>query len=252
MGVRSEVSTVSRKDYYAILGIPTRENQTGIKGAFRELAQRYHPDRAGVHSTKRFQDIAEAYQTLGDRERRAAYDQSRRRAAEETPVHPAEPAWGVPVEPFEAQPEAFQDDQPRRPSARFSVMDDFIGTSPLHEAVFHAFRKSFDDRRPRKFARLDPLNLVIGLSREEARSGVDMTLGVPVVSPCAHCHGSGRLWLYACSRCRGGGWVTSQDAVQVRIPAMVDDGTLIEVPLRGLGIESVYLRLLVRVAEYGI
>ena len=243
---------MSIKDYYAILGIPTRESQTGIKGAFRELAQRYHPDRAGVHSTKRFQDITEAYQTLGDRQRRAAYDQSRQRAAEEIPVRPAEPEWGAPAEPFEARPEDFRHDQSRRPAAQFSVMDDFIGTSPLHEAVFHAFRKSFDDKRPRKFARLDPLNLVIGLSREEARSGVDMTLGVPVVSPCADCHGSGRLWLYACWRCRGSGWVTSEDAVRVRIPAMVEDGTLIEVPLRGLGIESVYLRLLVRVAEYGI
>ncbi len=252
MGARSEVNTMSRKDYYAILGIPTRESQIGIKGAFRELAQRYHPDRAGVHSTKRFQDIAEAYKTLGDRERRAAYDRSRRRAGEETPPRPAEAKWDTPVEPFEADPEDFQRHPTRRPSGQFSVMDDFVGTSPLHETIFNAFRKCFDDRHPRKFTRLDPLNLVIGLSREEARSGVDVTLGVPVVSPCAHCHGSGHLWLYSCSRCGGTGWVTSEDAVQVRIPAMVDDGTVIEIPLRGLGIESVYLRLLVRVAEYGI
>jgi len=243
---------MSRKDYYAILGISTKETQHGVKDAFRELAQRYHPDRAGVHSTQRFQDIAEAYQTLGDRARRAEYDAYRRRSRAETTVRPVEPLWDVPAEPFDAEPVTMDRHRARRPSRQFSVMDDLVGSSPGRDRVFDAFRQSFDDRWRRKSARLDPLNLAIGLSREEALSGVDVTLNVPIVSACVDCHGTGRLWVYACSRCGGSGRQMSENAVHLRIPPMVDDDTLFEVPLNGPGIENIYLRLLVRVADHGI
>jgi curved DNA-binding protein len=64
------------KDYYAALGVERGANADAIKKAYRKLAQKHHPDvnkEAGAE--ERFKEIAEAYQTLKDPEKRAAYDQ---------------------------------------------------------------------------------------------------------------------------------------------------------------------------------
>jgi hypothetical protein len=46
-----------RKNYYLVLGVPLQETAQGIQAAYRDLAKRYHPDRAGPDATSRFQDI---------------------------------------------------------------------------------------------------------------------------------------------------------------------------------------------------
>lgn len=60
------------KDYYQILGVPREATADDIKRAYRRLASQHHPDRGG--DTAQFQEIQEAYSTLGDPERRAEYD----------------------------------------------------------------------------------------------------------------------------------------------------------------------------------
>ncbi|MEJ0086652.1 MAG: DnaJ C-terminal domain-containing protein [Pseudomonadota bacterium] len=62
-------------DYYAALGVARGASPDEIKKAYRKLAQKYHPDvskEAGAED--RFKEVAEAYQTLKDPEKRAAYD----------------------------------------------------------------------------------------------------------------------------------------------------------------------------------
>ena len=64
------------KDYYAILGVQRTAGADEIKKAYRKLAQKYHPDvTKDPQGEEKFKDIAEAYQTLKDPEKRAAYDQ---------------------------------------------------------------------------------------------------------------------------------------------------------------------------------
>lgn len=64
------------KDYYAILGVERDASADAIKKAYRKLAQKYHPDVSKVAGAEeRFKEVAEAYQTLKDPEKRAAYDQ---------------------------------------------------------------------------------------------------------------------------------------------------------------------------------
>jgi curved DNA-binding protein len=63
-------------DYYAALGVERGASQDEIKKAYRRLAQKYHPDvskEAGAEA--RFKEVAAAYQTLKDPEKRAAYDE---------------------------------------------------------------------------------------------------------------------------------------------------------------------------------
>lgn len=59
-------------DHYATLGVAKTATQDEIKRAFRKLASQHHPDKGG--DTAQFQKIQAAYDTLGDAEKRAAYD----------------------------------------------------------------------------------------------------------------------------------------------------------------------------------
>ena len=63
------------KDYYKILGVARGASDEEIKKAYRKLARKYHPDVSKEANAKeRFQEVAEAYETLKDKEKRAAYD----------------------------------------------------------------------------------------------------------------------------------------------------------------------------------
>jgi len=64
------------KDYYAILGVSRTATQEEIKKAYRRLAIKYHPDRnpGDKEAEEKFKEAAEAYEILGDPEKRAKYD----------------------------------------------------------------------------------------------------------------------------------------------------------------------------------
>ena len=64
------------RDYYAILGVARGASEEQIKQAYRKLARKYHPDVSKEpQAEEKFKEVAEAYQTLKDADKRAAYDQ---------------------------------------------------------------------------------------------------------------------------------------------------------------------------------
>ncbi len=64
------------KDYYETLGVERNATEADIKGAYRKLARKYHPDvNKEKDSEERFKEVGEAYAVLKDTEKRAAYDQ---------------------------------------------------------------------------------------------------------------------------------------------------------------------------------
>jgi len=68
---------MNQKDYYAILGVGRNATESEIKKAYRKLAMKYHPDRnpgKEKEANERFKQINEAYEVLGDPEKRKQYD----------------------------------------------------------------------------------------------------------------------------------------------------------------------------------
>jgi len=66
-----------KKDYYEILGVSKDDSQDAIKKAYRKLARKYHPDvnPGDKVAEEKFKEISEAYEVLGDPEKRKQYDQ---------------------------------------------------------------------------------------------------------------------------------------------------------------------------------
>ena len=110
------------KDYYAILGVSTSASESEIKKAFRKLAVRYHPDKnASAEAKPRFLEINEAYDVLGDRVKRALYDERRANPFSElleepTPQH-RDPAYRRRT-PYQASK--------REPPATYILMRDYL------------------------------------------------------------------------------------------------------------------------------
>ena len=81
------------KDYYAILGVAKDATAEDIKTSYRRLARKYHPDVSKEKDAEaKFKEMGEAYETLKDPEKRAAYDQLGSHAAGQEFRPP--PDWG--------------------------------------------------------------------------------------------------------------------------------------------------------------
>src|SRR5919202_750820 len=66
---------MARSDFYKVLGVDKKASQAEIKTAYRKLARRYHPDtNKDPGAEERFKEISEAYDVLGDPEKRKKYD----------------------------------------------------------------------------------------------------------------------------------------------------------------------------------
>src|ERR1700744_3151540 len=68
---------VEFKDYYKVLGVARTASGDDIRKAFRKLARQYHPDVAKDKKTaeEKFKEINEAYEVLGDADKRKKYDE---------------------------------------------------------------------------------------------------------------------------------------------------------------------------------
>lgn len=71
-------------DYYKILGVTKEADEEQIKQAYRRMAKKYHPDLNpnNPQAEAKFKEIVEAYETLGDADRRRAYDLKQEKTVE--------------------------------------------------------------------------------------------------------------------------------------------------------------------------
>ncbi|CAG8797503.1 20299_t:CDS:2, partial [Dentiscutata erythropus] len=230
------------KDYYDILGISKNASQSDIKKAYYSLAKKYHPDTNKEPIAKeKFVQIQEAYDTLGDEEKRAEYDK-----------------WGG----------SFK-------GANFNgFAGDFRFGNPMH--IFdHIFGggAAWSAREP--FAQGTDIEVALNIPFMDAAKGATKSIFYEAVSTCKSCQGRGaksgkkrdvchsckgtgvrslsvasgfRMQVTCdecggkgtrilpenrCPTCGGKGQVKERKTESVDIPAGAEDGMRIRIPKKG-------------------
>jgi DnaJ-class molecular chaperone len=204
------------KDYYKVLGVDRSADSESIKAAYRKEAKRLHPDSSRSpdrlnrqEKTERFLKLEEAYDTLGDKEKRDRYDKSlKSRSAGRRAAPFTEPLRDTPVSD--------------RPFAGFST--GFTETAPFGEAY------SMHDQEQLGRGSED-LSLDLILTPQEAERGGLYEVALPGRrSPFDRFHGPNSLFDRLLDR------LTGSRSLTLSIPPHTRNGTVFRFPLREVGL----------------
>ena len=267
------------KDYYEVLGVNKSADAAELKKAYRKKAMQYHPDKNqdDKSAEQKFKEINQAYDTLKDEQKRAAYDR-----------------YGH--EAFEAGGSAGPGAGGAGGFSGFSSSG--AGFSDIFEEMFGDFMGNGGNARgggSQGTRRGSDLSYEIEISLEEAYNGKEAKVNVPsmdqcnscdgngaekgskpeicdqcngvgkvrmqqgffmVERACPKCNGAGQMIKNPCRGCSGAGRVRKEKKLKVNIPAGVDDGTRIrlsgegEAGMRGGPAGDLYVYLIVRPHEF--
>lgn len=256
-----------KADFYETLGVQKGADEKELKAAFRKLAMQFHPDRnpGDTACEHRFKEINEAYETLKDPNKRAAYDRFGHAAFENGG------GGGFGANGFAAGgfADIFEDifgdmmgGRQRRSSngrergadlrynMEISLEEAFSGkTAQIHvPASISCTDCSGTGARPGT----QPVTCTMcsGAGRVRASQGF-----FSVERTCPQCHGRGQMIKDPCPKCSGQGRVTEERSLSVNIPAGIEDGTRIrlagegEAGLRGGPSGDLYIFLSVKPHE---
>jgi hypothetical protein len=218
-----------------VLGVAPTENPGGIRQAFRELVKRYHPDRAGG-GLGCFREIIDAYHTVADPERRRRYDQG---------LSHADWGSGMPDVPIVLYPAMTS--PTLLPQVTSSIRCSCRGYAGF-EAALARVGRALTGRAATADDAWQGIDVQAVLSPDDAARGGSAFLSVPSYGPCPTCFGSGREGRFDCATCDGSRVLERDETVRVVLTPPVADAMLMDVPLRGLGVHHLYLRLHLRVA----
>ena len=185
---------MAKRDYYEVLGIAKNASGDEIKKAYRTLARKYHPDvnkEAGAET--KFKEINEAYQTLSDDKKRAAYDQF---------GHAGQQFGGA------GGFEGFDFSDLFRGGGFGGGFTGNFGESPF-EDLFDTFFGG-GQRHKAGPRRGDDLRYDLEVTLEEAAKGVTKELDIPHFVACQTCKGTGAkpgTSTERCNECNGSGQV---------------------------------------------
>jgi molecular chaperone DnaJ len=239
----------TRPDYYKTLGVDKKATPDEIKKAYRKLARQYHPDRNpdDKQAEARFKEISQAHDVLGDPDKRKQYDSG--------------------SGPFATG---------AGPGGGFGGFGnfDFDGNS-MGDILSNLFGGSTSGRRVRTKPRAEKgadLEAQVTISFDQAVSGAQVPLQVPmhaacptchgtgakpgtapsvcpscegrgietqgqgmfsISQPCSRCGGTGTVIEDPCPTCAGAGAVRTVKRLRVNIPAGVRDGSRIRLAGKG-------------------
>ncbi len=234
-----------KQDYYEILEIGRTASAEEIKKAYRKQALRYHPDRnpGNSEAEERFKEAAEAYEVLGNTEKKTLYDLYGHEGLRNTGVHG-----------FHSADDIF--------SSFSGIFDEFFGSAfrghprarqgnDLHaETAISFIESAFGVEKEIEVPGFEPCIRCTGTGVEpgyepetcnlcKGRGQVVRMQGFfRVATTCPECHGRGKVITHPCRRCRGFGRIEKKKKLRLGIPPGVKTGTLLRV--RGEGEPGVY------------
>ncbi len=247
---------MSQKDYYAILGVSRDASQSDIKKAYRKLAIKYHPDKNpdDPEAESKFKEAAEAYEVLGDEDKRSNYD--RYGHSEGAASGGFGGAQGMSMEDiFEQFGDIFGG------GGRGDPFDSFFGggrsggfrkekgsdlrvrlTLSLKEMA-QGVKKTIKVRRYVGCEACDGSGAEEGskkstcttcMGQGQVKQVTNTFLGqMYTATTCPTCHGEGKIIEKKCKQCGGDGRNSKDDEIEVDIPAGVREGVQLTVNGRG-------------------
>jgi len=240
-------------DPYKILGIDKNASDAEIKKAYRRLALKYHPDKAGSkEDEKKFKEVSEAYEILSDKQKRAQYDQFGSIGGT------AGPGFGG----FDFS--GFQDVKFDFGGGFGDIFDTFFGggarrakkkQGPIRgndiEIIIHlTFEEAvFGTTKEVEISRYETCGHCMGMGNEPGSKIIDCEacmgtgqqvriqrtpLGqIQTASTCEACDGAGKIPEKKCRECKGEGRIVRNQKIKIKIPAGINDKAAIRLAGKG-------------------
>jgi molecular chaperone DnaJ len=209
---------LAKRDFYEVLGVQKGADEAGLKSAYRKLAMQFHPDRnpGNEEAEHKFKEISEAYDTLKDPQKRAAYDRFGHAAFENGGARGGAHGFG--------------------PDFASSMSDMF-------EDIFGDFMGGGQGRRGGGAAKLrgSDLRYNLEISLEEAFAGRTVEIDVPTLVGCVTCDGTGAkpgTGTHTCRQCNGHGKVRAAQGfftIERTCPVCQGRGEMMDQPCTDCG-----------------
>jgi molecular chaperone DnaJ len=235
---------MAKRDYYEVLGVNKNASKDDIKKAYRKLAIQFHPDKnpGNKEAEEKFKEATEAYEILGDEQKKSAYDQFGFAGVD------GMAGQGDFSQTFRGFEDIFGD---------FSgIFDTFFGggrRSQGHGGARQGANLRYDIEIPFKdavfgtkveiqYTRNDACPACKGVGGSgkkvcptcQGSGQVRHSQGFfSVASPCHSCHGEGYIIEQPCKECGGAGTQRKRQKIMVTIPAGVENGKRVVIPHQG-------------------
>jgi len=244
---------MSKRDYYEVLGASKNASEADLKKAYRRAAQKYHPDRNpdDEEAEGKFKECKEAWEVLGDAQKRAAYDQFGHAG-----VDPSMGGFGGGAGAGAAGGAGFSDifgdvfgdifgggrggggqrvyrGSDLRYNLELSLEDAVAGTEVKIRVPTMVQCGTCDGSGARKGSKPTPCTTCGGHGQVRMQQGF-----FSLQQTCPHCQGTGTVISDPCPDCRGKGRVSEHKTLSVKVPAGVDSGDRIRLASEGEAGES--------------
>ncbi|ENS79273.1 molecular chaperone DnaJ [Brucella melitensis] len=256
-------------DYYEALGVTRTADDKTLKAAFRKLAMQYHPDRNpdDPEAERKFKEIGEAYETLKDPQKRAAYDRFGHAAFENGGMGGG---FGNGFGGAGGFADIFEDifgemmgggrrrsngGRERGADLRYNMEvtleEAYAGKTAQIRVPTSITCDECSGSGAKPGSQPTTCTMCSGSGRVRAAQGF-----FSVERTCPGCNGRGQIIKDPCEKCHGQGRVTQERSLSVNIPAGIEDGTRIrlagegEAGLRGGPAGDLYIFLSVKPHEF--
>uniref|UniRef100_A0A8C2KS96 DnaJ homolog subfamily A member 3, mitochondrial n=1 Tax=Cyprinus carpio TaxID=7962 RepID=A0A8C2KS96_CYPCA len=239
-------SPAAKQDFYQILGVPRAATQKEIKKAYYQMAKKYHPDtnKEDPQAKEKFAQLAEAYEVLSDEVKRKQYDtygSAGFDAGQAGAGHQQYWGGGSSIDPEELFRKIFGEFSGARGFGDFSAIFDQpqeyvmeLTFAQAAKGVNKELTVNIEDACQRCGGRGHEPGSKVQHCGSCNGTGMETVNTGPFVmrSTCRRCGGRGSVITSPCTACRGTGQTKQRRTVTVPVPAGIEDGQTVRMPVR--------------------